>query len=120
MTDERREMSRISVTWPITVITEQGTIEGESVNITLSGVFVRSKKVLKENETYQIIVKMPNQKQVLLKGKLVWSNLNGEERAEACADMGFSFVKVDEQDQKLLKAMISFYGEGDKEAKEKT
>ena len=118
MTDERREKSRIYVTWPVTVITDQGTIEGESVNITPSGVFVRSKRVLKENETYQIIVKLPNNKQVLLKGKLVWSNLNGEERSEAFADMGFSFVKVEEQDQRLLRAMISLYGEGGKRSTE--
>jgi PilZ domain len=112
LTDERREMSRIYVTWPITVITDGGTIEGESVNITPSGVFVRSKQVLKENETYQLIIKLPNKKQVLLKGKLVWSNLNGEELSEPFAEMGFSFVKVDEQDQRLLKAVISIYGEG--------
>ena len=89
------------------------------MNITPSGVFVRSKRVLKENETYQIIIKLPNQKQVLLKGKLVWSNLNGEERSEPFADMGFSFVKVEEQDQRLLRAMISLYGEGGKRAKER-
>ena len=119
MTDERREMSRIYVTWPITVITDKGTIEGESVNITPSGVFVRCKQVLRENETYQVIIKLPNNKQVLLKGKLVWSNLNGEERSEAFNEMGFSFVKVEEQDQRLLRAMISLYGEGGKRAKER-
>jgi Tfp pilus assembly protein PilZ len=119
LTDERREMSRIYVAWPIRVITENGTIEGESVNITPSGIFVRSKQVLKEKETYQIIVKLPNEKQVLLKGKLVWSNLNGEERSAAFADMGFSFVKVEEQDQRLLRAMISLYGQGGKRTGER-
>jgi hypothetical protein len=119
LTDERRDMSRIYVTWPITVITGKDTIEGESVNITPSGVFVRCKQVLKENETYQIIIRLPNKKQVLLKGKLVWSNLNGEERSDAFADMGFSFVKVEEEDQRLLRAMISLYGEGGKRAKER-
>lgn len=111
MTEERREMTRIYVTWPITVITDRGTIEGESVNITPSGVFVRSKQVLKENETYQLIIKLPNKKQVLLKGRLIWSNLNGEELSAPFAEMGFSFVKVDEQDRRLLKAVISMYGE---------
>lgn len=119
MSDERRKKSRIYVTWPITVITDQGTIEGESVNITGSGVFVRCKQALKENETYQIIIRLPNKKQVLLKGKLVWSNLNGEERSDAFADMGFSFVKVEEQDQRLLRAMISLYGEGGKRSQER-
>jgi hypothetical protein len=116
--DERRETPRICVAWPITVITGEGSIEGESVNITHSGIFVRSRRVLKEKETYQIIVKPPNDKQVLLKGKLVWSNLNGEQRSEAFADMGFSFVKIEEEDQRLLRAMISAYEEVGKRAKE--
>lgn len=118
MVEERRKTERISVKWPITVITEEGTIEGESVNITPSGVFVRSKKLLKENENYQMIIRLPNAKQVLLRGKLVWSNLSGEEHSEAFADMGFSFVKMDEQDQKLLRAVISRYGEAGKGAED--
>jgi len=110
-------MTRIYVSWPITVITDKGVIEGESVNITSSGVFVRSKQVLKENETYQMIIKTPDDKQVVVKGKLVWSNLNGEERSEAFANMGFSFVKVGEEDQETLKTMISLYAPAGKKAK---
>lgn len=112
MIDERREMSRIYVTWPVTMITDKGVIEGESVNITPSGVFVRSGEALKENETYQMIIKLPNKKQVVLKGKLAWSNLNGEARSAAFANMGFSFVKIEEEDQKLLRAVISTYAKG--------
>lgn len=117
MTDERREMSRIYVSWPITVITDKGVIEGESVNITSSGVFVRSKQMLRENETYQMIIKLPDDKQVVVKGKLVWSNLNGEQRSEAFANMGFSFVKVGEEDQETLKTVISLYAPAGKRAK---
>lgn len=118
MDGERRETSRISVTWPIKVITDKGIVEGESVNITAFGVFLRSRHVLKENETYQMIIKLPKEKQVLLKGKLMWSNLNGEERSEAFANMGFSFVKVAEEDQRLLRALISLYAPGGKREKE--
>jgi hypothetical protein len=117
LTDERRKMSRIYVAWPITVITDKGMIEGESVNITSAGVFLRSKDVLKENETYQMIIKLPNEKQVVLKGKLIWSNLNGEERSEALSNMGFSFVKAGEEDQRLLRALISLFAPGGKRAK---
>ena len=118
MDGERRETARISVTWPIKVITDKGMVEGESVNITAFGVFLRSKHMLKENETYQMIIKLPKEKQVLLKGKLMWSNLNGEERSEAFANMGFSFVKVAQEDQRLLRALISLYSPGGKREKE--
>jgi hypothetical protein len=32
--------------------------------------------------------------------------------------MGFSFVKVDEEDQRLLKAVISMYSEGSKKRRQ--
>jgi hypothetical protein len=109
---ERRQSPRINVTWPITIITSQGMIEGESRNITPSGVFIHCKKTLPEDEVYQIIIKLPNGKQIIVKGQMMWSNLNGREDTGALVDMGFSFIKMSEQDQKVLRTVISLFGEG--------
>jgi hypothetical protein len=109
---ERRKSPRINVTWPITIITSQGMIEGESRNITPSGVFIHCKKALPENEVYQIIIKLPNGKQIIVKGQMMWSNLNGREDAGVLVDMGFSFIKMSDPDQKVLRTVISLFGEG--------
>jgi hypothetical protein len=100
------------VNWPVTIITSQGMIEGESRNITPSGVFIHCKKKLPEDEIYQIIIKLPNGKQIVVKGQMMWSNLNGRDDTGALVDMGFSFIKMSEQDQKVLKTVISLFGEG--------
>jgi hypothetical protein len=109
---ERRKSPRISVNWPITIITSQGMIEGESRNITPSGVFIHCKKKLPEDEVYQLIIKLPNGKQIIVKGQMMWSNLNGREDTGALVDMGFSFIKMSDQDQKVLRTVISLFGEG--------
>ena len=109
---ERRMASRINVNWPITIITSQGTIEGESRNITPNGVFIHCKTKLPEDEVYQMIIKLPNGKQIIVKGQMMWSNLNGREDRGALVDMGFSFIKMAEQDQKVLRTVISLFGEG--------
>jgi hypothetical protein len=109
---ERRKSTRINVNWPITIITSQGMIEGESRNITPSGVFIHCKKRLPEDEVYQIIIKLPNGKQIIVKGQMMWSNLNGREDAGALVDMGFSFIKMSDSDQKVLRTVISLFGEG--------
>ena len=111
---EKRKSPRINVIWPITIITSQGMIEGESRNITPSGVFIHCKKKLPEDEAYQMIIKLPNGKQIVVKGQMMWSNLNGREDAGALVDMGFSFIKMSEQDQKVLRTLISLYDEGGK------
>jgi hypothetical protein len=108
---ERRKSLRISVTWPVTIITSQGMIECESRNITPNGVFIHCKKRLPEDEAYQLIIKLPNGKQIIVKGQMMWSNLNGREDAGALVDMGFSFIKMSDQDQKVLRTVISLFGE---------
>jgi len=109
---ERRIAPRINVNWPVTIITSEGMIEGESRNITPSGVFIHCKKKLPEDEVYQLILKLPNGKQIVVRGQMMWSNLNGREDTGALVDMGFSFIKMSEQDQKVLKTVISLFGEG--------
>ena len=109
---ERRVASRINVNWPITIITSQGTIECESRNITPNGVFIHCKTKLPENEVCQMIIKLPNGKQIIVKGQMMWSNLNGREDMGALVDMGFSFIKMSNKDQKALRTVISLFGEG--------
>ena len=108
---ERRQMPRINVNWPITIITSQGTIEGESRNITLSGVFIHCKTKLPEDEVYQILIKLPNEKQIVVKGQMMWSNLNGRQDTGVLVDMGFSFIRMSDEDQEVLRSVISLFGE---------
>jgi hypothetical protein len=109
---EKRKALRINVSWPITIITSQGTIEGESRNITPIGIFIHCKKKLPKDEVYQMIIKLPNGKQIIVKGQMMWSNLNGREDTGSLVDMGFSFIKMSDQDRKVLRTVISVFGEG--------
>ena len=109
---ERRQTPRINVNWPITIITSQGTIEGESRNITPSGLFIHCKSKLPEDEVYQMIIKLPNGKQIIVKGQMMWSNLNGREDTGALVNMGFSFIRMSDEDQEVLRTVISLFGEG--------
>ena len=109
---EKRKAPRINVNWPITNITSQGTIEGESRNITPSGIFIHCKKKLPEDEVYQMIIKLPNGKQIIVRGQMMWSNLNGRDDTGSLVDMGFSFIKMSDEDQKVLRTVISVFGEG--------
>jgi hypothetical protein len=43
---------------------------------------------------------------------MMWSNLNGREDTGVLVDMGFSFIKMSDQDQKVLRTVISLFGAG--------
>jgi len=47
---ERRKHPRIAVRWPISVVTRDGIIEGETRNISLGGILLCSEKPLPLNE----------------------------------------------------------------------
>jgi hypothetical protein len=107
---ERRKYARLEVRWPISIISDQGMIEGESRNITPEGVFVHCRERLYENRTYQLIIKLPKHQPIVVKGKLVWSNLDEVEEDSVLGGMGFAFVKISQEDSKYLKKVISVYG----------
>jgi Tfp pilus assembly protein PilZ len=104
---EKRRHPRIPVRWPVTIITDKGTIEGESRNITIAGVFIHCQEEIHENEVHQMIIKIPKQESILVKGRVVWSNFDSMEESNNYRGMGFSFIKISEDDRVILADVIS-------------
>ena len=86
---------------------EVNIITGESRNITAKGIFTHCKEQLHENETYRVIIGLPKKRYLAVKGKLIWSNLDGIDANGAYSEMGFSFVKLFGEDRHLLNRAVS-------------
>ena len=106
---EKRKLPRIEVRWPVTLITEKSSVEGEARNITVEGVFIHCLERLTVNETYRLLIK-PAGDEIEVMGKLLWSNLDGAADRECLPGMGFGFVKVGEGDREHLRQAIQKYG----------
>ena len=106
---EKREHPRIPVRWPITIISKEGSIEGESRNITVAGVFVHCLEKLEKNEEYQMIIKIPEKESLLLNGRVVWSNFENVDFNASYVGMGFCFIKISKEDRSVLGEVISRY-----------
>jgi len=104
---EKRKSFRIKARWPITIITNHRLIEAESRNITANGIFARCKEQLHENETYRMVITLPQNRYVAVKGKVVWSNLNGIDPNGTFSDMDFSFVKFYGEHRFILNHTVS-------------
>ena len=55
-TDEKRKHPRYEVSWPITVFTDEGTIEGEAVNISLEGISICCEEPLPLKKNFRITI----------------------------------------------------------------
>jgi len=104
---EQNISPRIKARWPITIITNHRLIEAESKNITAKGILAHCKEPLHENKTYRMIITLPQNRYAAVRGKVVWSNLNGIDPNGTFSDMGFSFVKLYGEDRFLLNQAVS-------------
>lgn len=106
---EKRKHPRIKVRRPIIIYTDKGTIEGESRNITSSGIFIHCKERLCQDEVYKMAIRFPLERSIEVKGKLMWSNLEELKPNSVFSGMGFSFVKISDEDRHLLNDAVSAY-----------
>ena len=70
---EKRQCFRTVAAWPATMITPQGFQEGETVDISPDGAFVRCPKPLRPGEKLSLIVKSPNNYEFQYSAQVVWS-----------------------------------------------
>jgi hypothetical protein len=103
---EKRKHPRVAVAWPVTIIAEDGAVEGETKNITIEGVFIHCTQRLLPGNTYRMVIKPP-QGPIEVEGELVWSNLDNLGQRNAVSGMGFYFVKVADEDRESLSEAIS-------------
>jgi len=108
---EKRQHPRIPVRWPVTIITKQGSVEGESRNITVAGLFVHCLENLEKNKEYQMIIRIPEKESLLLNGQVVWSNFENVDFNASYVGMGFCFIKISEEDRGVLGDVISRYAD---------
>jgi hypothetical protein len=104
---EKRKLPRIEVRWPVALITQKGSVEGEARNISVDGVFILFKHSIENlalNDTYLLLMDPAGEK-IEVMGKLVWSNV------DIPPGMGFCFVEVSEGDRERLREAIQKYGE---------
>jgi Tfp pilus assembly protein PilZ len=106
--EEKRQFIRVEVTWPVTMLTAQGPIEGEVKNISLGGAFVRCQEQPESNETFRMIIKVPHSRQFLRAGaRVARSNIYNPEGTDEPRGIGVRFVEISDDDRKYIREVIA-------------
>lgn len=104
---ERREFPRVRVKWPVSVVTGNATIQAETRNITVNGIFILSKDLLRLNETLLLHISPPNRQPIDVTGTLVRSDHQEFDARNISYGMGICFIKVSDEDRHFLEDVIS-------------
>jgi hypothetical protein len=99
--------AKIKTNWPITIIAEQGGIDGELRTVSNLGIFIRCAKPLRNNQMYRMIIKPSAELSLEIKGTLILSNPGGIDSPSNLSQLALSFVRVPKGDLQRLKNLIS-------------
>ncbi len=99
--DASRQGPRFKVKWPVEVKTNQGSMEGVTLDLGTDGAFVRCAKPLKLNEVFDIVITAPDQL-IEATAEVVWSNIHGPDDDITPRGMGLRFLKISGEHRRVI------------------
>ena len=103
MSADRRVYPRAKLKWPVKMKTDDGVMEGVTLNITPDGCFISCRKPLKLNVVFDLAIQVPKSKTVLkASAEVVWSNIYGPDDEISPRGMGVRFIKMPSEARKLI------------------
>jgi len=107
---ERRKNPRVEVSWPITIVAETGTIEGEIRNISVDGLLVFCEEPLRLNEVYRMSILPGKHHAIGVSGKIVWADAYCMDEDKAAFGVGICLVELTDEDRETLRALVTDAG----------
>ena len=103
MSAEKRAYPRAKLKWPVKIKTDEGVMEGVTLNITPDGCFIGCRKPLKLNVVFELAIQVPNSKAVLkASAEVVWSNIYGPDDEISPRGMGVRFIRIASEARKFI------------------
>ncbi|MEE8316211.1 MAG: PilZ domain-containing protein [Syntrophobacteria bacterium] len=102
---ERRLHPRILVKWPAVVETPQGSLEGETKDVSVDGVFIFCSKEPEIGENFPIFLKPSEQRTISVVGEKIWSGSFTIDNRTVFG-MGVQFIHISPEDRNYIADLI--------------
>jgi Tfp pilus assembly protein PilZ len=102
---ERRLHPRILVKWPVVVETPQGSVEGETKDISVDGVFIFCSKEPEIGENVPILLKPSEQRTISIVGEKIWSGSFTIDNRTVFG-MGVQFIQISPEDRNYIAVLV--------------
>jgi hypothetical protein len=106
MKEEGRQHKRAKVSWPVTIQTEEGSIERTTYNISPHGVFIRGLSPLELHEVVDITISGPDHP-ITVKARVVWSSSQVPPKEDMPRGVGVEFINISDEDQEIISSFIA-------------
>ena len=102
---ERRQYPRVLVNWSAVVETPQGSVEGETKDISVDGVFIFCAKEPEIQENFPILLKASEQRTISIVGAKIWSGTFNIDNRKVFG-MGIQFIHISPEDREYIAALV--------------
>jgi hypothetical protein len=106
MEEERRQNPRASVNWPVTIQTEEGTIERATYNISPEGAFVRGLSPLELHEVVDMTISGLDHP-ITVKARVVWSSSQVPPKEDMPRGVGVEFINISDEHREIIFSLVS-------------
>jgi len=102
-----RRYPKAKIKWLVSIMTQKGRIEGITLDVSPSGVFISCATPLRLNQVFDLILEVPELKRpVKAKAEVVWSNIYGPDDEISPRGMGTRFVDIASEDRKFIAKVV--------------
>ena len=106
MEEEGRQHKRAEVNWPVTIHTEEGTIERATYNISPDGAFIRGLSPLELHKVVDMVISGP-QHSITVKARVVWTSSQVPPKEDMPRGVGVEFINISDEHQEIISSFIS-------------
>ena len=106
MEEEGRQHPRAKVSWPVTIQTEEGTIERATYNISPHGAFIRGLSPLELHEVVDITISGPDHP-ITVKTRVVWTSNQIPPDEDMPRGVGVEFINISDEHREIISSLVS-------------
>lgn len=106
MAKDKRQHPRVEISWPATIITDDGLVSCRTENLSPEGTLIRCSEPPGLLDSFRLVFKPAERQLILATAEKVWSksfdNNNGTSHT-----MGVRFTFIPDHDHQLIKGTVS-------------
>jgi len=106
MAEEGRQHQRAKVSWPVTIQTEEGTIERATYNISPDGAFISGLSPLELHEVVDMTISGPDHP-ITVKARVVWSSNQIPPDEDMPRGVGVEFINISDEHREIISSLVS-------------
>lgn len=101
------QCAKAKVKWPVSINTEERSIDGVTLDMSTNGAFVSCANPLRLNEVFEMTINIPNSDRPLkISVEVVYSNIYGPDDEISPRGMGVRFLEISSEDRKVIATEI--------------